>query len=382
MTDPADTPSGAARRFLCVALLLALVAIGGTLFVTAAVDPTGYVHLRHPGWPRLCAEGLRGNSRASKMLAAWALDSNVLLLGNSRVGRGLRPSHPLLNREGERPYNLFFAGASMWEVGRVFDAVSARGSVRRVILGLDPGMFDQATTSADWRQEIADALGGRARGDTLRAWYFATLYPETAREALATLVDRDACAHPRHSMDGMRDFGDVMRATLGDKWPGHFAYIRGLLVERYERDAKRNALADGPSYEPNLRALAGLLRTAAERNVEVLLFTVPFHQGQHDIIRASGYGPQFEAWKRDLVALVRALPAAAQPPLWDFAYEHPLFARPFPDALDRYEQLPDFFEYSHFTTRIGDRVIERMLGAGCPEAARCPGRLLHAPAPR
>jgi hypothetical protein len=86
----------------------------------------------------------------------------------------------------------------------------------------------------------------------------------------------------------------------------------------------------------------------------------PVHAVQLETLRIAGLWPTFEQWKRDVVGLAEKGPGPAIP-VWDFTgYEGPP-AEPVPPDDDRASRMKWFFECSHFTEALGDRVLSRVL---------------------
>lgn len=279
----------------------------------------------------------------------------VLLLGTSRVGRGLSPDHAAF--QGRSAYNAALPAVSIYEAWRILQHANAVNPLEAVVLGIDNRMFYADT---DGQGAFSEArLAVNANGLPQRN-PFEGLVPDYA----ASLISTDALLS---SLRTLR-FQGWARLTLArngqwvattdefDTYHGFRAMTRNTF-DRYRRYAQgRFDLAR--SAEP----LRAILRLCHREAIDLRMFIPPAHAWHWEAMRLMNMTARFDDIRREIVRANAevALEFGRQPfPIVDFSgYQGPsTMASP----TDPAESPSWFFESVHFTPALGDVVLQRLL---------------------
>ncbi|MDY7016590.1 MAG: hypothetical protein SVX43_23945, partial [Cyanobacteriota bacterium] len=88
-----------------------------------------------------------------------------------------------------------------------------------------------------------------------------------------------------------------------------------------------------------------IVELCREQGIELNVFIPPAHATDNDAIRVTGQWEVFEEWKRKMVELV---------PVWDFSGYNSVVTEPIQDRMENYT------DNSHFTTRVGNLILDRI----------------------
>lgn len=369
-----ETPElRASYRRLCLAMA---ALAGGMLAVLAAanivVDPFGAF-----GFVKLRAfEGRREaiGTRTGKAELLRHHPHHTVLLGSSRAEVGFDPALPAwgVSESGAGTVNLGLGGTNMAELFGVYRFAARQPGVRRVVLFLDFLMFTEGRTySHDFTRSRLNPLTERPN------YHMSNLFSRFATEqTLGTLGLAASGRKSKYTELGFRAGHDPLGAE-----GSHRTLFRNTI-----RNALTNPEVYGRFvYSPRRVEMVGeILRDAHARGIEVVVVVPPIHALELETVRAAGLWETFEAWKRDLVkqadasryrqplgsrASGDAEPHAVQ--VWDFADYTEYAMEPVPPEGSR-ARMRWFWEASHFTRELGERVVSRMADASAahPDGAR------------
>jgi hypothetical protein len=310
------------------------------------------------------------HSRLYKAYAAWNIRPEAIALGNSRTDCGIDPDHPGWSLAANGHFNLGLSGAHIYETKHYFRHALALGKVKQVVLGLDPYSFGHNKTTADFRAGILAHESGviGLYGWQRLAYFFSS---DALRSSLRTISAQD-----RPAVSFFRN---------GQRAPDFFAYDiqqhRGYRNYFLKADKTTvRSLCDSKVgctsfFNPeNLQELREILHLARTHNVDLRLFISPVHARMLEITRMAGLWPDWEAWRRQVVALL-AEEAARYPdhsvPLWDFSGYNTYTAEAVPPKNDP-APMQWYWESSHYKKELGDRVLDRVFGYQAPERTVAP----------
>ena len=113
--------------------------------------------------------------------------------------------------------------------------------------------------------------------------------------------------------------------------------------------------------------LREFLQIAAAKNIEVVLFTNPFHERFWDILRANSLYDNHNQWLEELDSLIRKFSSIHKNvvTLWDFSGESPFIHEPVPYNSSVKVPLEWFWEPAHYRRQLGDLMLETMLNVKC-----------------
>lgn len=360
------TPTSA-RRFLLVLTTLTTSGLLSAVLVNVFVDPYGIWQLVElPGFPNRPMQ--RGHDRMYQAALITRENPDGIVLGTSRAQVMVNPKSPALAKHALRVVNAALDGSVPYESRRLMEhalarANMSRGKLRLVVFGLDLFAFDKSRkpdeTHSDARLLISDS--GREQPFARYADVLPSLLSLDALLASgATLVRKD---WPSYNLaQGQRDprFQERGLQQVG----GQRALFRAS-----ERDYAQNfgcfeeATTDAAPY----RDFERMLREAALAETKVRLYISPMHARHAVLVRSAGLAQADERWKRRLVRIVEAAQGAgADVELWDFSQT--AFDEPVPEPDDAVSRMRWWWESSHATSALGERLLPRMLDQADAEA--------------
>lgn len=99
-------------------------------------------------------------------------------------------------------------------------------------------------------------------------------------------------------------------------------------------------------------------------NIQLDLMIHPYHAQVIEIMHETGIWPAFEAWKRQLTAVLAAdttvNPDKPKFELWDFSGYSPITTETVPPAEDIESKMRWYWESSHYKSEVGIMIGRRM----------------------
>jgi hypothetical protein len=349
-----------APRFLLVLTTLTIVGLVGALLVNAFVDPYGiWQWVELPGFPNRPMQ--RGHDRMYQAALIARTNPDGIVLGTSRAQVMVNPSSPALSKAALRVVNAALDGSVPYEARRLMEHAFARASMsqsrlRLVVFGLDLYAFDKSRkpdeTHSEARLLISDA--GRQQPFARYADVLPSLLSIDALLASgATLLRKDWPSY--NLVQGQRDprFQERGLQQVGGQ---------RALFQASERDYAQNygCFAEAESDAAPYADLRRLIREAASRAAKVRLYISPVHARHAVLVRSAGLSRAENRWKAQLVGAVEAAKAGgADVELWDFTQA--AFDEPVPAASDGVSRMQWWWESSHATSALGERLLPRLL---------------------
>jgi hypothetical protein len=347
MTDPEFKPQGGNAGYLLTAAL-ALVA---AMSVVAAFNWWRNPFNVFP--PPAAVFSDFPHPRISKAYLPAQLQPQTVIMGTSRAEVGMPTDH-----EGWRfkpVFNMGLSGTSFAEIATYFEHVAATAPVRQAVIMLDYGACD---TVCDPQPTFdPQRLATLERSPALIA---------RARDAWTALATWDALTSSTESLR-LKPAQQTFLQSGERNERVHYQKIRakGGLNRSFQRvDATfpRGTPATVKDWEP----LRRVIRTAAAANVEVLWVITPYHDHLWRLFAERDGLDAVLAWRREVVRLITAESASRDlpaPVIWDF--DGTELTRMSVTAIQEEAAasagLPLFYEYSHFSTRVGTLMLDRML---------------------
>lgn len=290
-------------------------------------------------------------------------DIAVVLLGSSRVEYGIDPLHPRLRSIG-RTFNAGIPGASMMEIAAYGRHAIAANPIKRVILGLDPLMFDSRTRPKPDFDSSRLKLPGNRLFEVHRHLDRLTtvLSHQGTADAITSAigVDLEAIAYPYYP-NGQRHWERQYR-TVADA-----GGVARNFRERGPEQRREFLAADFREGNDAWRSFDELLEALADSGTRVDVFFSPSHAFECMIIASAGQAKAHAMIKRRVMERLDATRSASPGfrfTLTDFSCANAVTSEEVPgDASSRMDR---YFDYSHYRTNVGDRVIERIVG-GIPD---------------
>ena len=108
-----------------------------------------------------------------------------------------------------------------------------------------------------------------------------------------------------------------------------------------------------------LEMLRAMVASCQARGVALTLVIPPAHALQLAMLDSMGLWSSFERWKADMARVASSADGVA---LWDFAYCHAPTVETVPQAPDPTARMEWWIDSSHFRPRLGNVVIQRVMG--------------------
>lgn len=325
--------------------------IFGLLLLTAAVnvvmDPYGLWRLIDRSGFNQQKEGVRSKIRFTKSLELPLRRPRTVLLGSSRVHDGLNPDH--FSPEQKPVYNMGVDLLRVREGLFLLRHVSANAHPECVIFGLDFFMFNAA-------ERMNPSLDPELTGRRVRFldYVLPLLSINALGDSLRTLQISRAQPNRREFLSNGYRPGTYVFYRLLD-YPRIHDYTNWIFLsdEEYGTPYYGRFWEDGETYA-DLDEFMGLCRTSG---IDCRFFISPAHctlDGEG--IRLAGLWENMEDWKRRLTVMA----ARHEVPLWDFSGYNLVTTEPVRSPM------ANFWDSSHFTEAVGDRIIDRVAGPEGP----------------
>jgi hypothetical protein len=344
-----------ARFVLQLFVGVVFMAVGVAAF-NAITDPSGYFHLRRGADPH-SGYRVHADPRLAKPIGAALLHPNTLIAGTSRVALGFSPQLPQTVPEWGLVYNFGIPGVQMRPLYEQLRPLLREPSLQRVVLALDYGMFFITRERRDVHAPLPDRwVAGQEPADWV--WMTRTLLLSDAMLA-ASLVPRLPGASERRRSDllGNADEGPQRHRV---QRIGHRQIT--LKLERFLVAIWANSTQSREKpYQRHLEAFAQLLDDACRQSVQVRALINPVHVRQMELLHEMGLSEAYRDWKRDLVRRMEPfVEAGCASPLMDFSGVSPVTTERFPALGDRETRMHGWWESSHFTHAVGDKILDRL----------------------
>jgi len=272
------------------------------------------------------------NDRLYKSIEILHLKPNTILLGSSRVKRGLDPDHPAL-QSFTPVYNLGLNGANIYELRRYLEHTLVNNPrLKQVILGLDFFTFDRHISNqpgfAEYRLEKKHISWKDIINTTLSLETLAGSY-ETIEANFETPKSQYLSAHKGFLPYFKIEDGNTKIRFQGSTKLFFIEHQNYQLSEKYMEDLKI------------------IIQLCKRNKINLIVFISPVHAIRLQSIYASGKWSIFEEWKRQVVDLMGSV--------WDFSDHNSVNQEPLSETMNHY------VDDSHYTKPIGDWVLNRIL---------------------
>lgn len=352
------------RRYLVIAFATGLGLVATVVGVNRLVDPY-WVH-DAPGIAGLNLHRTEfgHHVRLGKSWRIARLKPAALILGSSRADVALDPQHASFR--AQPVFNAALPGANLHELRRMFEYAHALRPLDQVVLAADFFMFN---STYPVRADFSEGRLGFG--------------PERMQDWASTLVSLDAfvdslaTVREQYARDDWLDYTPAGHHDWTHaEW--HLANLGGPsaafreVIEHMPRlwrpfPERRYQLGGDSGIVGTSDALVDyrrILERAHDDGIALHVVILPVHVALLDALREMDLSDEYEAWKRELVAIHRDVARARATdsfPLWDFT-GHAIAQEPVPDGRDA--TMRYFWDAGHVTSEVGGRVLDRVLGSG------------------
>jgi len=358
MTQP--TPHTKYLKTFVYSVPIILVIIG---LINLLVDPYGVYGVINVDGFNSNKPAMQSHLRMAKAYQVRLQKPRAIILGTSRAEFGLDPDHPGFSH---RPtYNLNLSGGNIYEILRYFQHVDAVTELEQVVLALDFFQFDiNSQNSPDFYEErLATDVKGVTTAKTMpfRDVIDSVLTLDALKHSVHTIVSQ--AKKPTYLKNGLLDPTATVRGKLIGVIGQRELFIRNEI--RYFNTTYDNfALESDDKQRNSFASYRLLLALAYKRGIDLKLVVNPSHARQFETLAQKGLWSSFETWKIGLVEINEEVAELADKtafPLWDFSGYNFYTTETVPLPGDIVTKMKWYWESSHFTTELGDLVLDKVL---------------------
>lgn len=304
-------------RFLLTLLGFSIFFLGLSFTCNFILDPYGV-------WKN---GGRRDNDRLIKAIKVSKMRPKTIFLGSSSAVTGLNPNHPGLMNE-QPVYNLGLFGSNIYETRRYFEHTLSAGKLEKIILSLNFHSFSQYRKNAPG---FSESRLGNHFGD-----------PEDYISLYFSLDSLKLAIDSSKSKVYLTEKGSYLRQNKPDKIKETF---KSELIEDFSQIDLYGDFQLSQSYLLDYRSI---ITSAKKNNVETLTYIPPIHATLFYGFITSERWSQYKSWLRSMV-LVH--------PTWDFSGCNSVTTQSI------HPKMATYFDASHYTMKVGDWLLKRMLNS-------------------
>lgn len=356
-----------ARHYVLTVLVLLATLSAAAIAFNAHVDPYS-IDAAKAGNVGQARE--RAGALHRKVAHARHANAGTVLLGTSRVQSGLPIDHPAFGERHRPVVNLALGAASMEQTRLLLIHAHTSSPLRAAIVGLDFEAFLGAGRP-DFDPRL---LAGNPESlSPALTWLRTNVSRDTVWASVrqrwgigrATEVERlDAPA----AIDDPSRQNDSQRSIV---WATEFWNFNARLPLLFPAPVTQSAWLGVPQRRAEIAAFGELLRFARRENIELHLFISPVHARYLDWYRRVGWWQPYEAWKRALAAEIDREAGEHRDripfTLWDMSGFRGPASEPVPRLSDTTTRMQWYLETSHYSDKLGARILDILLGAAAPD---------------
>ncbi|WNB74492.1 hypothetical protein [Methylomonas koyamae] len=306
----------------------------------------------------------RSHQWIAKVFEVPRIQPKVILLGTSRAAHGLDPLDPAF--AGKLTYNLAIDGAQISEIKDLFEHATNTSKIEIAIIGLDLVSFNNNIGDTKLRRDLMDVDNQKRSVSRL----LETLKTSMSLEALFSSYQtiRAQNVPPEFTHNGQRT--SKYYQNFIDEFGGTRAACEGYLNEISSNRKTINS-PDNRVMSSHWNDIQAIIDQARKRNIELHFFISPTHAWDLEYLRAWGEWQRFLDWKRNLVRIIddtsfhqKENTAYAKMTLWDFSGYNSVTTEEIPPPKAANPNMKYFWEFSHYRTRVGGWILERLLNNG------------------
>lgn len=306
--------------------------------IFAVVDIEGFNHEK----PFIMSGGLR----KLKSVEIEKGNYDKVLLGTSRVMRGLSPQNPVFN--SSQVYNAGLPGANIYEILKTFEFANNQKNLKTVVMGLDVFSFNsKIKPKADYYESKFSESYNRFN------FIFSELF--SIEKFIRSLITINFNLRNQHDEYIINGFMQKEEAPSDNR--------RKLFTEKIKSYITLEKLYPGLYDSPKKLELLKEAFNHRKDDTKLYLFISPIHAYQLEGMRSINRFSKFEQWKRDLVKIIAEdeLENPNKQPivLWDFSgYNSITTEKISPNGSKK--EMKWYWEPSHYKKELGDLVLDVM----------------------
>jgi hypothetical protein len=312
---------------------------------------------------------LHSNIRIYKTVGLLRENSDAVLIGTSRTDIGLSPWHQAF--KGKRAVNLGMVQQPYEEARAIVEYLDP-SKTRQVVFGIDFFPANKYLHSVDTKAFVPENYSRFRKLSLL-------VSQSTLNASYQTLNSKLIKAGEQWDERGQRIWDDSVTAAWGGnrKWSEGWedAVIRRIYLP--EPNCAFSFGDEGDKPTTPMAHLRALFRKAYINGLDLKLFIPPVHARQNEIIASLGIWQMWEEWKRKLVQMneEEAVLANKTPfVIWDFSGYGEIQTEKMPDAGAEDIFMKNWFDSAHYSTRVGNLILDQIENFNANDQARNFGR--------
>jgi len=357
------------RSYLYIFFCLALIVPGLVATVNVAIDPYGYFGTRLvPGFNILKPE-LGLHEKELKVHLLTTLRPDGLILGASTSDVGLDPEHR--GWTANTVYNLS-AGQSSISLARHLLLHAMEFQVpKQVVLGLDMSMFNPSQQIAEGINPASLAVlpNGERNRDYLTLNYYGYAFSldmlNSARTTLRANRENPSVIpaeyEPQISSTGQMN----PKSFPQNRWKTYrqrFQRMVGRHVNVFWAPLDPFRQLDDFQTDPTFGAYQDILQIACKNNIELQIVLSPMHAYLLEAQEATELTAVWERWKSAVVLSASSQEGCEPFPVWDFSGYNSITTEIIAQSREETEMPAWYWDPVHYTTEVGDIMLNRVFG--------------------
>ena len=363
-----------ATQYIIRATAFSILAIALAVIFNWVVDPYGIADAERVEGFNQYKTDINEHTRMLKKYQPQFASYDTLVVGNSRVEMALDPGHQCFDSAGMTAYNLGIPGATLQtQVGYALNVIYQQ-DIKYLFVGLD--FTDFIYPSRRWAAadvpffertsgELEYLPSGQRNPDFHRVKFVDYLKALFSIDALVSSVQTIFGQGPYASdrtEAGFNPGNDFEGVVVVEGAHALFEQKMQELIPKYSRPWY---LRDENGALPDAFAeLEMFLDIAAQRNIQVYLFTSPLHDQFWELLENNGHMPLRRDWLASMARLLESKPDQAVE-FWDFAGDSPYIHEPVPAPGVLSGPLRWFWEPAHYRHELGGLMLQTMLSSQC-----------------
>lgn len=339
------------QKFTLSVLISVVLIIFTTGIITRIVDPYGAFHK-----PELAGFNTQKTQAAPKLRISKAFllrdhDFDTLVLGSSKVLRGIDPSSQYFGSE-KNVYNLGLSGPRIDEILNYMVHANYSGQIKEVFLFLDLTMFNMENGTNSGYTPKRLRSGEHRSTQHLHDLAGIIFSIEALHDSLETISKQMSGSeyissggmerNIKHHEDIAYAFENTEKRYLTHNWP-----------------ASKGSFSLVSPKENSIDYYADIVRYCLENSINLKVAFSPMHARLLEALHSANLWDKFETWKREVVRVTSDISSDTDQSnngVYDYAIYNDL------NQLSIHsENLPKhYFESTHFTPVYGDIMIREI----------------------
>ena len=362
-----------ARRYITQLSAYALLASALVVAANYFIDPYGVTGAPRVAGINASKSDINDFARQFKQYQPLQVASDTLIVGNSRAEMGIDPLHACFVAADMQVYNLAMPGAGVrMQLNYALNLMHEQ-PVKRVFLSVDfidfisqQSQHPQPTPLMEQREgslkylPTGEANPGYALlkfKDYARALYSLDALTSSARTVLGQ--HEGAADRTTRGFNSANDMMEIVRVE------GARALYDQKMQNLQKKYSQRWVFRDDRGWlHAAFDDLDAFLAEAGRQDVDVVVFTHPFHAAYWALFEEVGLMPDYRRWLEAMQSLL-ASHSSTVSAFWDFSGDSPYLAESFGEVGQRGNALQWFWEPAHYRRELGDKMVAAMLAPAC-----------------